>query len=352
MRTFKIPLPMIMLIAMAGYAVMLAVGWVHPAPDQALMFAAFGITGQMTGAQARMVDPVLSEVARGYQNNAMVGHKLFPIVPVGQRGGKVIQFGKESFKLYATGRAPGANTKRVQFGYDGADFALKQDALEGVLPYENMEEASAGPGIDLSSGTVTGVQDIIQLGREYEQAAIARNAANYGASNKVTLSGTDQFSDPASTPGVVIKDAVESIRRQTGKRPNVAVIGASVFAALQENQTILDRIKYTGRDSITTAMLASLWGIGEVVVGDAIYDDNGTITDVWGNDIVLAFTQMASVANRGLPSYGYTYQLRGYPLVEQSYYDRSAKSWIYPVTEEAKPVLAGADAGFLIVDAV
>lgn len=307
---------------------------------------------QMTTSQARVIDPVLSEVARGYQNGQMVGNKLFPVVPVGQRGGKVIEFGKESFKLYATGRAPGSNTKRVQFGYDGSDFALRQDALEGVLPYENMEEANAVPGIDLASGTVTGVQDIIFLGREYEQANIARNAGNYGTNNQVTLSGTDQWSDPASTPGVVVKDAVEQVRSQTGKRPNIVVIGAAVFAALQENPSILDRIKYTGRDSITTAMLANLWGVQEVAVGDAIYDNAGTMADVWGNDVVVAYTQIAGVNNRGLPSYGYTYRLRGYPMVEQPYYDRNAKSWVYPVTDEAKPVLAGADAGFLIQAAV
>jgi len=312
-----------------------------------------GMLGIMTPGQARVVDPVLTEVARGYHNAAMVGDKLFPVVPVGQRGGKIITFGKESFKLYATGRAPGTQTKRVQFGYEGDDFALKQDALEGVLPFENMEEAEAVPGVDLAAGTVQGVQDIIFLSREYQQAQIARNASNYASTNKVTLSGTDQFSDPASTPGAVIKDAVESIRGQIGKRPTVAVVGAAVFAALQENPSVLDRIKYTGRDSLTTAMLAAMWNVAEVVVGDAVYaDQDGTMHDVWGNDIVLAFAQTAGVNNRGLPSYGYTYRLRGYPMVEQPYYDRSSKSWVYPVTDEGKAVLAGADAGFLIKDAV
>lgn len=324
-------------------------GWFHP--EHAMALAVFGVT-QMTPSEARVADVVLTEVARGYQNASFVGNKLFPIVPVGQRGGKVIQFGKESFKLYSTGRAPGSTTKRIQFGYEGTDFTLKQDALSGVLPYENMEDANAVPGVDLGGATVMGVQDIIFLSREYQQAAIARNAANYGANNKVTLSGTDQFSDPASKPGTVVKDAVESIRSQTGKRPTIALMGATVFAALQENPAILDRIKYTGRDSITTAMLAALWGVQEVAVGDAIYDNDGTMTDVWGNDIVLAFAQTAGVSNRGLPSYGYTYRLRGYPMVEQPYYDRDAKSWIYPVTDEGVAVLAGADAGFLIKDAV
>jgi hypothetical protein len=310
---------------------------------------------QMNPSQARVIDPILSEVARGYQNNEMIGAELFPFVPVGQRGGKIIVFGKESFRLYATGRAPGTNTRRIQFGYDSGSYALDQHALEGLVPIENQEEAQSVPGIDLGRGAARGVQDIMALRLEKAQADLARNAALYAAANKVTLSGTDQWSDPASKPSEVVGDAVESIRVRTGKRPNKVALGAKVFAALQTNPAIIDRIKYTGRDSVTTDLLAMLWNVGKVVVGDAIYDpDDGTgnLADVWGNDVVIAYTQIAGVTDRGLPSYGYTYRLRNYPIVEQPYYDRNAKSWIYPVTDEVAPVLAGADAGFLIKSAV
>jgi hypothetical protein len=59
---------------------------------------------QMSGSQVRVVDPVLTEVARGYSNPAFVGSGLFPYVPVGVRGGKIVQFGKEAFRLYNTAR--------------------------------------------------------------------------------------------------------------------------------------------------------------------------------------------------------------------------------------------------------
>ena len=70
----------------------------------------------MTPAQARVVNPVLTTVAQGYKNAAMVGMSIFPFVPTGVRGGKIITFGKEDFQIYATGRTPGSNTKRIQFG--------------------------------------------------------------------------------------------------------------------------------------------------------------------------------------------------------------------------------------------
>ena len=75
--------------------------------------------GQQTTAQARVIDPILTAVARAAaMQQAMVANVLFPTVPVGQRAGKIISFSNEGFKLYNTVRAPGANTKRVQFGFD------------------------------------------------------------------------------------------------------------------------------------------------------------------------------------------------------------------------------------------
>jgi hypothetical protein len=309
---------------------------------------------QMSASQARVVDVPLTNAARGYQNAQLVYPTLFPVVPVDQRGGKIITFGKESFRIYNTGRSPGQNTKRIQIGYLGSPFVLEQHSLEGVLPMEIKDEAeSATPGIQLAAGTVATVQDIIQLRTEYAAAALATNLANYGASNKIALSGTDKWTDPASKPSKDIETGKDAIRAQTGRRPNKAVISAKVFAALKNNPSIIDRIKYTGRDAVTVELLAALWGLAQVVVGDAIYEAaDGTLTDVWGSDVVLGYTEVGTTADRGRPSYGYTYRLQGYPVVEQPYYDRPTKSWIYPVTDELQPVIAGSEAGYLIKGAV
>lgn len=308
---------------------------------------------QMNNAQARVVDPVLTSAAQGYKNAAFVGGALFPKVPVAQRGGKILSFGKEDFMLYATGRSPGQNTKRVTFGYQGAPYALESHSLEGLLPVETLQEGLAVPGIDMSMVTVSKTQNIIALRLEKAQADAARNAAAYGANNKVTLAGASQFNDANSDPVTAIETGKEAVRKQIGKRPNTAIIGAAVFAALKVHPKILDRLKYTGRDVATPELLASLFGLDQVLVGDAIYaSDDGTFNDVWGKDVVLAYTEVASVAEQGAPSYGYTYQLGGYPIVEEPYFERNNKSWVYPVTDEVAPVVAGSSAGYLIQNAV
>ena len=310
---------------------------------------------QMTGSAVRVVDPVLTEVARGYRNPAYIGSALFPRVPVGVRGGRIIEFGKESFRLYNTARAPGSKVVIAQFGYSGQPYALEDHSISGMVPIEHLEEASQTPGIDMGSGAVQFARDIILLRQEYDQATIARNPASYAASNKVTLYGTRQWSDYSGTsdPIADIEDFIDVIRSKTGMRPNTLELGAPVFKAVKNHPKVIERIKYTGRESATPELLASLLGLQRVVVGDAIYTDaDGNTQDVWGKDAVLAFTNTAPLSSMGVPSYGYTYGLRGYPLSEPAYYDGGHKSWLYPTSDSVSPVIAGADAGFLIVNAV
>jgi hypothetical protein len=40
------------------------------------------------------------------------------------------------------------------------------------------------------------------------------------------------------------------------------------------------------------------------------------------------------------------------PIVEEPYQDRNIRSWVYQIVDEVSPVIAGADAGFLIQNAV
>lgn len=314
---------------------------------------------QLSLSQVRVIDPVLTQLAQGYKQSGMVGDALFPKVNVGLRAGKILTFGKEDFMLYASGRAPGENTKRVQFGYTGGNFALVDYSLEGAVPievYQEGKEGANGWSIDHFNLAANKVQAIMDLRLEYASAQIARTAGSYAGSNKVTLSGTAQWSDftGVSQPIQNIETAKEAIRAATGKRPNTVVMGAAVMAKLRQHPIIVDRMKYTGRDIATTEILAALFGVEKVLVGDAIYsNDAGTaFTDVWGKDVVVAYTETAGVAEMGAPSYGYNYNLGGYPLVEVPYFDRNAKSWFVPVTRSEAPVLASALAGYLITNAV
>lgn len=306
-------------------------------------------------SSARVVDPVLTSIAQGFTQSEFIGDALFPQVAVPLRAGNIITFGKEDFMLYGTQRAPGESTKRVTFGYSGSPYALVDYSLEGTVPIELMQESQNGPGIDQAAMAIRKVARIMRLRLEKAQADLARNAATYAANNKTTLSGTSQWSDFSGTSNPIksIETAKEAVRAAVGVRPNTVVMGAAVMAQLRQHPIVVDRMKYTGRDIATTDILASLFGVDRVLVGDGIFaSDAGVFSDIWGKDVVVAYTTPASMAEMGAPSYGYTYNLNGYPVAEESYYDRNTKSWVYPVTRAEAPVIASASAGYLITNAV
>lgn len=308
---------------------------------------AFAGIGNLSPAGARIIDPILSNVAQGYRHADHVAEALCPTVPVDVAGGQIIEFGKESFKLYNARRAPGGSTKRVQFGYLGKPYALVQDALEGQVPRELMRDAARVPGVDLGSRSVNGVMQALSLTREYDTAQLVLNAANYDVAHKVDLVAA-KWTDNANNPHKDIDTGKEAVRATVGIEPNVLLLSAKAFNAAKNNTLVVDRFKYTSKDSITPDMLAALWGVRRVVVGKAItFNDAGVATDIWGNNAVLAYVP-ENPSGMEEPSFGYTYVMRGHPAVEQAYFDNNAKSWIYPVTYERVPVLSGITSGYLI----
>lgn len=308
---------------------------------------------QMTPAQARVIDPILTEVARGYGGNAApIADILFPVVRVGQRGGRILSFGPDDFKLYSTARAPGAATKRVQFGHESGSFALVDYSLEGSVPIELAQEAQAVPGIDLGAAAVRKVRNIMSLEREKQAADLARDAAKYPSGHSATLSGTSQWTDPTSNPFEDIMDARETVRRTIGLRPNVLAVAPTVLTALRTHPKVLDRLSTASdRPPATLEQLQRLFEVDRIVEGGSVYHDGTQFQDVWGKDALLAYTQPASLAEMGSPNFGYTYQLDGYPVAEEPYYERNPKTWFYPVTDARAPVLVGATAGFLFRNA-
>lgn len=311
---------------------------------------------QQNLAQTRVVDPILSEHARGYRRPGNVAHALFPLAPVSSYGGRVIEFGKEGFRLYNSRRAPGANFKRLEFGYEGKPYAIIPGGLEAKVPKERMKEAEVVPSINLASRSINLVLGALQLEHEYESAQLARNASLYDADHKLALVGADRWTSDTSDPSKDISTGMESIGDTIGVEGNTVVLARKSFNSLKFHPKIIERMKYTGRDALTVDLLQALWNVDNVVVGGAkvATGQADTLGDIWGTDVVIAYVAQGTgdgMGNQEEPSYGYTYAIDGMPSVEEPYFEKSCNSWIYQVINDATPVLAGMTGGYLIQNA-
>lgn len=301
-------------------------------------------------AQARVIDPVLSQVARGYRHAPHIWSELFPVVPVAQRGGKVIKYGTEDFRKRNLERAPGAKTQRIQYGYSSDSYSLSQRSLEGVVPIENLEDAAAVPSINLGLVAVRKTLYAVSLQIEVEAAAQATKSSNYATDHTAELSSSSQWSHADSNPLEEIEKRKEVIASSIGLEPNLLVCGPKAWRALRTHAKVRQEVYHTmAAQSITPEQLSSVLNIERVVVGWARSQTSSSddFSALWGNHALLAYSNTGTHADMGEPSFGYTYRLNGYPVSEQPYSDRACKSWIFPVTTEDTPVVVGADAGYL-----
>lgn len=305
-------------------------------------------SGPLGGEAARVADPVLTTVARGFENKSRVYPYLFPIVEVPQRAGKVVVFDAYDFVKLNTVRAPGANRARGEYRYGSQNYACVQRALDGVLPREDLEEAAAGPGIDMQRVNVMATMNIIDLQVEVAAAELATDSSNYSAGHHTALAGNARWDNDASKPNKAVETACQEIREGIGQKPNILVLGAKVFGALKNHKDVLDSVRPTeglkadGSPTINEAKLASYFDVERVVVGAAMTGEPGAFVDAWGKHAILAYSDVTPLASRGSPSFGYTYRLRGYPIASPGWYNRDVDSWIYPVTTEDTSVIAGA----------
>ena len=298
----------------------------------------------------RVVDPVLTQLARGYTNADSIADRIFPIVGnLTLESSLYMTFGKEAFRLYNTERAIRAASNRMTPGKPSSDkYVMTEHDLEYPIDYREEDEAN----FPLQQYATMLVTAAIQLRREKIAADLACNPDNYGAGNKLALAGDDCFSEPGSNPVGVVQDGDEALRSQIAKRANLIVIGPSTLASWKKHPMFLERIKSTENKVVTLEIIKEVLE-KEIVVGEMIYtDDDGTPHDEWGAMMWMGYQPAAvSGVQRTMyePSFGYTFRKKDKPVVD-TYVEKGGKVQLIRNTDLFDIKIVGADAGYLVTN--
>ncbi|HDL6060496.1 TPA: major capsid protein [Mannheimia haemolytica] len=299
----------------------------------------------------RVQDPVLTELAQGYHNNELVAETLMPTVEIEKEAGKIPTFGRLAFRLPSTVRNLRGSSNRLDPEDIGAiDVVLEEHDVEYAIDYREENEAI----FSLRQFALNTTQDVIALGREKAVATLALDESRYETDNKVTLSGTSQFSHKDADVFKVFDTAIRAVKRAIGRKPNVCVISGDVWAALKEHPAVVEKLKYSQVAIVTPEVFAKLIGIETVKIGEAVYEESGQLKDIWSKDIVVAYVAPRSTGGKGTvyePSYGYTVR-RQKGLFVDTYKESGGKIEVVRTTDIHKPHLVGAAAGYLIKAAV
>jgi len=213
------------------------------------------------------VNPVLTGIALAYRNARLIADEVSPRVPVGA----------ESFKYFkmrpgdaltvpdtTVGRKSAPN--EVEFGMEEVDSSTLDYGLDDVVPNKDVENAERIPGYDPLGNAAMNLTDLILLDREIRVAAMTFGAGNYAAANKVQLAGTDQWSDFDDSDPI---DDIVSGLESCIIRPNVAVLGLSVWSKLSRHPKILAGVGQLNTEGgiASRQRVAELFELEEIIVG-------------------------------------------------------------------------------------
>lgn len=309
------------------------------------------MTTQQTLQNARIQDPVLTNLAQGYYNNELVCEALLPIVEIDKEGGKIPKFGRQAFTRPQTIRELRGKSNRLTPEHISViDVQLEEHDVEYPIDYREDNDAS----YPLKQYALSVTQDIISLGREVETAALAQDSANYHSDNVISLSGNAKISNKKCNPLEIIENGIYAISSTIGMKPNVCVISGDVWKAMKENEILLERIKYTRTGILTPEIFAELIGVDLVKVGEAVQQVNGNLEKIWKNCIILAYVSDKAKNKKGNifdPSFGYTVR-RNKGLFVDTYSENGGKVEIVRCTDIYKPHILGNSAGYLIKDCI
>ncbi len=325
----------------------------------------------------RVVDPILTSLAYGFDIVGYVGGLAFPPVFVPKRAANIISFGtKEQKFLYPTRRAPGANILRTGMDFGSEKIKLYQDAIETELPIEYQEEADNI--VDLSERGVMLTKQRLCHRLEYDQCQLLSTFANYPTTNRLALSGANQLSNPSSDIEGLFDVAKQAIVAGIGRTPNTIIYGGlNAYNAVKRHPNTKNQYRYVNSDTVTTDMVSMVYDFKVAGISVATWIDPSSPTvevPMMDNCIWMGYVPTAPDttvvryrsgldpvlnANRAQPSFGYTY-IHGAAdmgngvqtglIMEPPYYERNNRTWYFPGVVDRLPILTGMSAGYLFTN--
>lgn len=324
------------------------------------------LSGVRAGGNSTItVDPILTELARGYVNADFVGDHLFPKFGTETESLQVPTYGMEALAIRETRRALRAKSNRSELqGFGLQPFKLQEHDHEFILDYREVEEAKKSPFIptDLEQHAAEVNEQVILLGREKEQADLAQNPSSYPTSNAETLGSGDKFDDPTSDPIEILNDAIRTVSKRTQQQPNVMILGEDVWFALKKHPKILERIKYAQVGVLSYELLATILDFkpGGIHLGKSVYvnvadlSKNGDDSDIepvaiWGSNVVIAYVEPKPKSKYSM-GFGLTFEKNNSKLVDSYHPENNQKLLAVRNTSIYRAHTTNPSAGFLLKD--
>ncbi len=301
------------------------------------------------------VDPLLTNIAKGYEPQGHINELILPPLAVNKPTAKIADFGGAGMRIVSTIKSPEGATPVITVDFSiGTAYSLEEHALKAMASDKAAENQDKP--FDEQANKTRIVTDLLSMAREYGLASFMNTDTNF--TQKSTLSGTAQWGGAADDPIGDIMTAVNAVAKSVGKKRNQVsiVISGDVFWKL----AFLDEIKvtlghrYDGFKVLKEQELAAALGVRQVIVADGRYlssrdGQTDTYADLWGKHVWAVYIPESPQMREHC--FGYTPHRRG-GIVVDKWYDYDVKGWWCRATDEYDQYIMDETAAYMIKNAI
>lgn len=261
----------------------------------------------------------LTNISIAYMQSAdnFIARRVFPSVPVEKDSDRYFTFDRDYFwrdqmeKRAEGGESAGANYKISDDSYSCDVWALHHDITDRRRANEDNPLNS-----DRNATQLLTQQSMIRMERDWVDKYMGTGIWTTEQAGDPTPTGTEflHWDDDASDPIGVIDDAKVGMAELTGYLPNKLVLGYRVFMKLKEHPEFRERIKYTGRDSVTTRIMSEMFEVEDVLVPRSVVATNNegaalATSFIHGKQALLCYSAPTPAVE--MPSAGYHFEWTG-----------------------------------------
>jgi len=267
------------------------------------------------------VDAILTNISIAWmqmQDN-FIADKVFPVVPVDKKSNKYFLYTKNDwYRDEAQRRAPG--TESAGSGYNLSTDTYSCDVFAFHKDVDDQTVANSDAPLNPLREASEFVTRRLLLRREVQFVSDYMTTSVWGL-DLTGVAGTPstnqfkQWSDYAnSDPIIDVEAAKAQILTTTGMEANTLVLGYETFRQLRHHPDLVDRIKYTSAETITTDMIARMFEVDRVLVSKSVKATNNEGATAAYSTTLGKVAWLGHVAsNPGLltPSAGYIFGWTG-----------------------------------------
>ena len=304
------------------------------------------------------VDQLLSNVAISYRNTDYVADQHFPVVPVNKQSNVYASFDQSAwFRDEAAQRSPGTLARVSGYPVTTSNqYYCHNYALSKSIPDEVRENEDSVMQSDRRA--VEFVSDKLMLQRERKFVTDFFTTSVWGTDKTGGSDFTVWSNYAGSSPLTDFEGWMETVEGKIAKTPVQFTIGREVWTQLKWHPDVVDSIKYTQKGLASVDLVASLFGIGKILIGKSLVttDKEGTAeasvtySRVWGKHGLLLYVPTAPALDEPAAGYTFVWNRPGKPGLMTTYRfrDDRARTDYFEVETFYDQKLTSSNAGLFV----